>query len=145
MTISAGTHRLGASAKNGACDLFHMPNRIKELRLAAGHTLKSLADLVGTSLQQIQRLENSKRRLTEDWMIRIGDALGVPPTSLMQSGGGTLQNVREFARNDGEAAMLVLLRGLSDQQRAQILLDLVQMNQAGRNAPAQKSAARGKL
>lgn len=60
-----------------------MPNRIKELREKAGLTLQQVADRAGTSLQQIHRLENANRRLTDDWMRRIAAALGVHPAALL--------------------------------------------------------------
>jgi len=60
-----------------------MANRIKELREQRGLTLQQVADAAGTSLQQIQRLENGHRRLTDDWMRRIAPALGVHPAALL--------------------------------------------------------------
>jgi transcriptional regulator with XRE-family HTH domain len=58
-------------------------NRIKELRELRGLTLQQVADAAGTSLQQIQRLENGYRRLTDDWMRRIAPVLGVHPAALL--------------------------------------------------------------
>jgi transcriptional regulator with XRE-family HTH domain len=60
-----------------------MPNRIKELREKAGMTLQQVADASGTSLQQIHKLENAERRLTDEWMRRIAAALGVHPAALL--------------------------------------------------------------
>jgi transcriptional regulator with XRE-family HTH domain len=60
-----------------------MANRIKELREARGLTLQQVADDAGTSLQQIQRLENGHRRLTDEWMRRIAPVLGVHPAALL--------------------------------------------------------------
>ena len=60
-----------------------MANRIKELREVRGLTLQQVADAAGTSLQQIQRLENGHRRLTDDWMRRIAPVLGVHPAALL--------------------------------------------------------------
>jgi len=60
-----------------------MPNRIRELRMAKNWTIQKLADLVGTSNQQIGRLEKGERKLTQDWMNRIGEALGVDPKELL--------------------------------------------------------------
>jgi phage repressor protein C with HTH and peptisase S24 domain len=59
------------------------PNRIREFREAAGLSMQALAERVGTSQQQIYRLERSERKLTVDWMIRIGKALAVDPKELM--------------------------------------------------------------
>ena len=60
-----------------------MANRIKELREVRGLTLQQVADAAGTSLQQIQRLENGLRRLTDEWMRRIAPVLGVHPAALL--------------------------------------------------------------
>jgi transcriptional regulator with XRE-family HTH domain len=60
-----------------------MANRIKELREKRGLTLQQVADVAGTTIQQIGRLENGKRRLTEDWMRRIAPALDVHPAALL--------------------------------------------------------------
>lgn len=60
-----------------------MANRIKELREARGLTLQQVADAAGTSLQQIQRLENGHRRLTDEWMRRIAPILRAHPAELL--------------------------------------------------------------
>lgn len=60
-----------------------MANRIKALRLERGLTLEELAEMVGTSLQQISRLELGERRLSEQWMRPIARALGVSPGDLL--------------------------------------------------------------
>lgn len=64
-------------------DARRMANRIKELRLERGLTLEELAEMVGTSLQQISRLELGDRRLSEKWMRPIARALGVSPGDLL--------------------------------------------------------------
>lgn len=69
----------------------YAPNRIEELRRAAGLTLTQLAEKVEqvsgvkTSHQQMQRLEKRQRRLTADWAQRIAAALDVEPGDLMLS------------------------------------------------------------
>src|SRR5215469_1524713 len=59
------------------------PNRICKFRETSGLSMQALAERVGTSAQQIDRLEKGKIRLTVDWMIRIGKALAVDPKELM--------------------------------------------------------------
>lgn len=63
----------------------HHPNRIRELREAKGWSQQQLADrLEPKTLQpQIDRLEKGQRRLTQEWMEKIGTALGVGPTDLL--------------------------------------------------------------
>lgn len=62
-------------------------NRIREIRKAKGLTLQQLADLAGTTHQTVQRLEKAERKLSQEWMERIGRALGVPPAVLLPTGG----------------------------------------------------------
>lgn len=90
-----------------------MGNRIAEVRKAKGLTIKKLAELVGTSSQQISHLEKGHRRLTVEWMERIAEALNCHPSDLL-SGGTRIEN-------DRERAMLELFRGLSDEQQEAFL------------------------
>ncbi len=90
-----------------------MESRISELRKARGLTLKRLAELVGTSNQQISHLEKGRRRLTLDWMERIAKALECHPADLLI--GGTQ------LRNEKERAMIELFRGLSEEQQEAFL------------------------
>jgi phage repressor protein C with HTH and peptisase S24 domain len=60
-----------------------LPNRIREFRDRAGLSMQALADRAGTSAPQINKLEKGERKLTVDWMIRLGRALGVDAKDLM--------------------------------------------------------------
>jgi phage repressor protein C with HTH and peptisase S24 domain len=60
-----------------------MANRIRDFRQRAGLSMQALADLAGTSAPQINKLEKGERRLTVDWMVRLGRALSVDPKELM--------------------------------------------------------------
>ena len=60
-----------------------MPNRIRELREARALTQAGLAQLAATTPQQIGRLEEGKRRLTVEWLIRLARALGCSPADLI--------------------------------------------------------------
>lgn len=51
-------------------------------------TLAQLADKVGSTPQQIGRLEKGERRLTTDWMVKIASALDVLPEDLMTDNHG---------------------------------------------------------
>lgn len=63
------------------------PNRIRELRKGRGWTLEHLADHVGTTPKQLSRLERGERNLTQDWMLRISEALGTSPAALFDRTG----------------------------------------------------------
>lgn len=58
-------------------------NRIKHWREHRRLSLAELARRVGTSAQQMGRLEAGKRRLTQDWMVRVAGALAVMPQDLL--------------------------------------------------------------
>ena len=64
-----------------------LPNRIRELREAAGLSQEALAQMVGTSNQQIGRLERGERELTLRWMERIATSLQCKPADLLPSAG----------------------------------------------------------
>ncbi len=59
------------------------PNRIGELRAQRRISQQDLAEQIGTSNQQISRLETGKGNLTQEWMRKIADALGVSPADLL--------------------------------------------------------------
>lgn len=64
-------------------DMGSYPNRIKQVRKSRGLSQADLGKLCNTSDQQISRLESGQRQLTEEWMNKIGAALGVPGYTLM--------------------------------------------------------------
>jgi transcriptional regulator with XRE-family HTH domain len=64
-----------------------MPNRIKELRDRADLSQAALAERIGTSGQQIGRLETGERKLTEKWARLIAGALGVSLADIFVSEG----------------------------------------------------------
>lgn len=79
-----------------------MSNRIAELRKDRRLSLEKLADRVGTTRQQIHKLETGGRRLTQDWMEKIGTALNVSPAELIAPKGRDLPSLREdHPRFDG--------------------------------------------
>jgi transcriptional regulator with XRE-family HTH domain len=68
---------------NGAME---KANMIKHYRDLGGLSLDKLADMVGTTAQQLSRLERGERRLTDTWMRRIAPHLGVEPKDLVSDG-----------------------------------------------------------
>ncbi len=58
-------------------------NRIAEERARSGLSQTALAKLVGTSQQQIQRLESGERSFHQEWMERIATALKIGPCDLL--------------------------------------------------------------
>jgi phage repressor protein C with HTH and peptisase S24 domain len=62
---------------------------LKKHRIVKGYSLQTLADKVGTTKSQIDKLEKGERRLTVDWLQRLANALGVEPAHLFHEDGGS--------------------------------------------------------
>lgn len=60
-----------------------MANLLRDFREAKGLTQAGLAELAGTSQPQINRLENSKRKLSKEWAEKLAGPLGITATRLM--------------------------------------------------------------
>ncbi len=60
-----------------------LPNRLRECRKRANMSMNALAERVGTSKSQIDKLERGERRLSLDWMIRLAQALGCHPIEFL--------------------------------------------------------------
>ena len=63
-----------------------MPNRILELRRAAGLSQEELAFRIGVSKMQISGMERGKRELTLTMMRKLADALGVDTVDILGRG-----------------------------------------------------------
>lgn len=59
------------------------PNRIRELRLAAGLSQQALGEAMGISKMTVSDLERGKIRLDIDYMRRVARALGVATTDVL--------------------------------------------------------------
>jgi transcriptional regulator with XRE-family HTH domain len=60
-----------------------MINRIREFREAKEWSQQRLADLVGTSQTQIDRLEKNQRRVSDYWLEKLSKALNCSPIDLI--------------------------------------------------------------
>ena len=78
-----------------------MENRLRAARTARRLTQRQLAARVGTTLQQISRLERGERRLTLDWVHRLATALDCPELELL--GGGVTPTAPIMVRGAVEA------------------------------------------
>lgn len=58
-------------------------NHIGALRQSKGWSRPKLAALMGTSPQQLERLEKGQRKLSPDWISRAAAALGVAPGEIV--------------------------------------------------------------
>ena len=79
--------------------------------------MDKLAELVGSSNQQISQLETGRRRLNIDWLERLAVVFDCNPLEIITDG--------SLAENDRERELLKLIRKLSDlQQRAYLKASL---------------------
>lgn len=92
-------------------------NRIRQLREAAHLTLDALAEMVGTTNQQISHLERGKRRLTVEWMEKLAKALNCHPWSLVSA------ETVAIASGD-EQELLSRFRRLSTSMQRALLVEL---------------------
>jgi len=87
-TTFLSTHVATIAHDDGArsCDALTM-NRIKELREAAGLSQEALGFQIGSDKATISRLENGSRKLTQERMVAIAQALGCSPGDLIATRG----------------------------------------------------------
>jgi transcriptional regulator with XRE-family HTH domain len=90
------------------------PNRIRELRIAAGMSQQALADAIHVSKMTVSELERGQMNLTQDYMRRIGDALGMLPADILP----VVDN--PDALSFEERRLLELWRAASPVQREQL-------------------------
>lgn len=90
------------------------PNRIRELRMAAGISQEVLGDRIGVSKMTISDLERGKMRLDTDYMRRLSVALDVAPADLLS------RDDNPDALSAEERRLIAQLRAASDEQRDQV-------------------------
>ncbi len=61
------------------------PNRLRELREQRGKSQQQVAEAIGTTQNQISRLESGERELTIGWMNKLGAALSIDPAEILQA------------------------------------------------------------
>lgn len=60
-------------------------NNIADLRKAKGWTQEQLADAIGTTVNNLGKLERGARRLNQDWIDRIAEALECEPDEVIRA------------------------------------------------------------
>lgn len=98
-------------------DMAQLPNRLRELREAAGLTQQELADEARCSKMQISTLERGRPSLDIVWMQRLAPILGVEPGDLLNEGDNS-----KAARDAEELRLLRLARQMPDALRSRFLL-----------------------
>jgi transcriptional regulator with XRE-family HTH domain len=114
-----------------------LKNRIKVIREARGWSLEMLASESNTTNQQISLLEAGKRRLTVEWLLRLGDALNCHPWELVD-------HILPEPPESHELILLERFRDLSsDQQRVLLeLLGTMSKSLPSRSRPRKRKTSR---
>lgn len=102
-----------------------MDFRLKHVRKQRGLTLAELAARIGTTADQLSRLERGERQVTLGWLERIARGLNVEPVSLI--GGEVI--------DDDERAWLHCYRKMSGEERTRWLRMLVDFTERDPLAP----------
>tara|TARA_R110002074_G_scaffold177242_2_gene340830 strand:+ start:189 stop:536 length:348 start_codon:yes stop_codon:yes gene_type:complete len=87
------------------------PNRVREWRELRGLTLQQLAESLNTSSVQAARLENGERKLSPEWLERLGTALNCIPAELLPA------HLYKPALNPSEERILAAYRSLDDAEQ----------------------------
>lgn len=63
---------------NGSTLAVHIGSRIKLRRLLMGLSQEALAERIGVSFQQVQKVERGQNKCSGDWFVMLSQALDVP-------------------------------------------------------------------
>lgn len=94
----------------------HPKNWIREMRQARGLTTEQLAKMVDVTNPYITMLENSQRGLKVPMVKKLATALGCHPNELTDG-----PDNATAARNEQEAAMLKLMRMMTDKDQERFI------------------------
>lgn len=79
--------------------MINISNNIKTERLKQKLSQRKLAEIIGTSQQQIDLLEKGDRKLTLEWIERIAEGLGISPFELLPEIWGDQESTSGLDRN----------------------------------------------
>lgn len=97
----------------------HLLNRIREIRTAAGMSQEQLGELIGTTKQQVGRIENGGVELNLRWMRAIARAFHCAPADLL-----TDQD-NPYRLEGPELELVDMFRALDRPQRDQLFRVIV--------------------
>lgn len=87
---------------NNKKGIMEIHDKIKQLRMLHKFSLQALAEKVGTTKSQIDKLEKGERRLTVEWILRLAKALEVHPAVFFA------ENLAYAENNDSEKRKNIL-------------------------------------
>lgn len=79
-----------------------LPSKLRLIREDRGFSLQDLADLIGTTNQQLSHLELGKRKLTQDWLRRLARALDTTAADILGEPGWSLKRASDRHWEKGE-------------------------------------------
>lgn len=104
---------IGGEHHFGASEGVTRTNNIETLRVARGWSRPELANRMGTSGQQVERLEKGQRKLTQEWMERAAKAFGVATTEIISDDVDTAPPPRSSQPDDDTVEIIQLDLSLS--------------------------------
>lgn len=97
----------------------YLPNRIREIRTMMDMSQEELGSRIGTSKQQVGRIEIGKVELNLRWMRKIADAFQCTVADLL------VEEDNPYRLNDMETELINLFRGLDAAEREKMFRLLV--------------------
>jgi transcriptional regulator with XRE-family HTH domain len=83
ITISVQDTNVVKWDNRGMIETAKFPNHLRQFREAAGKSQPELAELAGTSTQNVSRIERGERQLTKKWADIFAPHLGIAPERLI--------------------------------------------------------------
>lgn len=103
-----------------------MKNNINSLRKAKGLSMSALAEKVGCTQQQIDRLEKGRRKLSAEWMEKLCNALDCRPLELVEFSleqgisGSKVATATAIIIGAIETGFSNMIRGFDDEEKYEI-------------------------
>jgi len=92
--------------------------KIKELRKRTGLSQEKLSELIGVSLQQVQKYESGANKLNTDKLQAITSALGIPVAALFED-----QPIEIIPFSDQERSLIESFRKIGEERVRECLLE----------------------
>lgn len=84
---------------------------LRRARVDRGLSIEEVADAVGLSKQQMQRMETGTRNINLKWLVKLAEFYGVPLARLVRDGDGLSDDERgliDFLRDNPQDAKVLL-------------------------------------
>ena len=103
--------------------------RIHARRLAMGMSQGTLGEKIGVSFQQVQKYEKGKNRVSGSMLVKIAEALGVPPAYFFDGNGrsdGGTDEVLGLIADRNAVRVLKAMQSIEGTRKRSALVELVE-------------------